>query len=784
MKHKCWLIQGCVLILIGLFFGQTIAAGPHLSLTADEPVHMAQGYVYWIQGDFRLQRPVAQPPLPDLLPGAFLTLQPGPNIEQLAGWADADLSRFSRAFIDWYGDRDVLPAATFASRAPIALIAVIGVAFAFRWAREAFGAKGGLLTVTLLAFDPNFIAHAGLATTDVLLAVWTFGSVYAASQWMKSRRVWPWGLMTGLFLGFALGSKTSGFFAPGMIGLLFSLRALGNIKDLRTAPGDLLTRAVFWLKRYLLTLGLAFLVLWVLYRFEVRPLPGLNLPIPFATHWVIWQEMVTHLQDGHIAYLMGEISHTGWWYYYPLTFLLKTPPPTLILLLAALLAGVKSAQRRWWDRRAIWLPALLYGIAAISSNIDIGYRYLLVMLPFLYILCGGWLTKAKRNWQRWLTAAFIIWLMMSAALTFPHYLAYFNPVIAASDNEAAYLVDSNLDWGQGFIALERWTEKHATQKPLFISYYTFVDPTHYDLDYTPIAPAADAPPVLEQHFDPKPGTYAISATPLQGVMVAQEETHSWFRQREPIARPGNAIFVYEIPEEKNRPEWIAQCTVPVAPLSQEAIIEGFGQADLRQVTFDCTQSWVYPGGGRAAGQYALFLETALADDVFIEQQLLDTSLSYEQKQAGVRPPFRLYARDVGPTQPHHTPDATVQVGEALNFLGYTLQEQNIRPGEPLLVETYWQVRQQSEPISIMLHVSGPEGTPVLVGDGLGFPVDQWQSGDIFVQKHSLPIPEDAVSGRYRLYTGAYDLETITPYRIFTDGTALGERLELTDLQIP
>jgi hypothetical protein len=84
----------------------------------------------------------------------------------------------------------------------------------------------------------------------------------------------------------------------------------------------------------------------------------------------------------------------------------------------------------------------------------------------------------------------------------------------------------------------------------------------------------------------------------------------------------------------------------------------------------------------------------------------------------------------------------------------------------------------------MLHLVDTEGTPAMVGDGIGFTVDQWQPGDIFVQKHSLSIPEDAKPGRYQLYTGAYDLNTITPYSVSADGTMIGERMELTTIQIP
>jgi hypothetical protein len=122
--NKPSFLRYSILALLLLFFAQTVGAGPRLSLTADEPVHMAQGYVYWTRGDFRMQRPVAQPPLSDLLPGAFLALQPGPEPETLAGWEEADLSRFTRDFVKWYGP--ALNSATFASRFPIALIALLG----------------------------------------------------------------------------------------------------------------------------------------------------------------------------------------------------------------------------------------------------------------------------------------------------------------------------------------------------------------------------------------------------------------------------------------------------------------------------------------------------------------------------------------------------------------------------------------------------------------------------------------------------------------------------------
>ncbi len=60
----------------------------------------------------------------------------------------------------------------------------------------------------------------------------------------------------------------------------------------------------------------------------------------------------------------------------------------------------------------------------------------------------------------------------------------------------------------------------------------------------------------------------------------------------------------------------------------------------------------------------------------------------------------------------------------------------------------------------MLHLSGADGVPIAVGDGLGVPVDQWLQGDIIAQRHALTIPDDAPPGAYQVRSGAYWLDDL------------------------
>ncbi|RME31894.1 MAG: phospholipid carrier-dependent glycosyltransferase [Thermoflexia bacterium] len=764
--------------LLFCFFAQVVLAGPRLSLTADEPVHMAQGYVYWTRMDWRFAWAVAQPPLPDALAGIGLLLQPGPVVEELEGWAGGDHSRFVSAFLHWYGPGRALEAATFVSRFPITLVALIGAAFVYRWARERFGRRGGWLALCPFAFDPNLLAHSGLATTDVLLTVWGFVGVYAATRWAATRS-WKWGLLSGVVLGLALGSKTSGFFPLGIVGLLGFIWALEEFRQERGA------RVWFrWAGRLAALAALAALTLWALYGFELQP-------YPFATHLLLWRMLRKHVAEGHMAFLMGQVGHHGWWYYYPVAFLLKTPLPTLLLVGMAFLVPGYSL-RRWWQNRDLWLHPLLYGIATLFSTIAIGYRYLLPVLPFLYILAG----RATRSTEYGVRIPYsvlripysvfriplLLWLALGTLRVFPHYLTFFNELAGGPYGGHRYLVDSNLDWGQSFKALRGWLQKHENGGTPYLSFYTYAGPDLYGIVYRPIPPAPYTPLALPSRFDPPPGLYVIGATTLQGVMLNDPDTYDWFRHREPIARPGIALFVYRVLPHDPQPTWLAQCTVPVAPLTPEAAADGFGRSDLRLAYFDCTSGWLYPTGGRDPGWFALFRPTALSDDPFVPRQLTSARLSFEQRRTGALPPFVIYEQEVGPLRPSLPSRALTRLG-ALTFLGHTVSG-TPKPGQTVEIETWWRVEDvPARPLSVMMHLVGPEGEPVIVSDGLAVPVDQWRPGDIIVQRHRLSIPADAPSGEYQPYTGVYWLDTMERWPVEIDNKPAGDRIPLPVVKV-
>jgi len=219
--------------------------------------------------------------------------------------------------------------------------------------------------------------------------------------------------------------------------------------------------------------------------------------------------------------------------------------------------------------------------------------------------------------------------------------------------------------------------------------------------------------------------------------------------------------------------WIAQCNAPVVPLTADAVDEGLGISELRQIIFDCEQSWVLAGGGATSGWYARAIpeQTRLQwPDAGVQRSELlpawmaampleGMMLSYVQPRNGTLPAFAMWECN-GCGLPE--PERTVELDGVVAFLGISAPSVT-SAGTTVDVMTFWEiVTLPNRPISLKLHLSGDDGVPIAVGDGLGYPVGQWEPGDQLIQRHSLALDETMPPGEYALSTGAYWLDNLAP----------------------
>jgi len=760
-----------------LLFAQLLAPATRLSATVDEGFHVTSGYEFLRTGHMRLLD--EHVPLAKALfawPLFFVPDLPPP--EQANSYAQGDLIGVAQETVLAYQPIDRV---IVACRIPVALLTVLLAATVYRWAARCFGPAAGLLALALFAFDPNILAHGSLATTDMGATAFIFWAVAAFSRYLQ-RPTWQrWGIAV-LFLGLAQGAKLTALLLLPLLGALALLTAW-----LRTEGGRwrAVARQALSYSAMVLT---AALVLWALYRFEVRPLPAIThgqLPLPAASHIERWLRLQANIDYGREAFLLGQNRMHGWRLYFPIAFVVKTPLPTLLLLgLAGVQVGRSQVARdrsqagtcdlRFGTCHLLLFP-LLYAVAALFSTIDIGYRHLLPILPFLFVFASRLASPLRRSsaLTRALPPLLLLWLAFNALSISPHYLAFFNELAGGADNGYRFLADSNTDWGQGLKDLARYQQENGV-RPLKLSLFTFLDPAVYGVDYEPLAPMVGAPPVLPRRFNPAPGWYAISATTLDGVPLPLPSTFDWFRRRQPVARVAHVLFVYDV--QPVDADWVAQCAAPVAPLPAAVVEEGFGLPGLRQAVFDCAQSWLWPDGGTTAGWYVQPItsvdslrwpwrdEEAAWLPLWARRLPLEgLSLSYVQSTPGELPPFAIWEWSAAATLPDWEGEGLV-LGETLAFLGHDAPAV-ARAGASIEVLTAWRVvAVPARPLSLMLHLTAADGAPLAIGDGLGVPIDQWRVGDIIVQRHVLSIPADAPPGSYPLQTGAYWLDDMAHLR--------------------
>jgi len=264
------------------------------------------------------------------------------------------------------------------------------------------------------------------------------------------------------------------------------------------------------------------------------------------------------------SYLLGKISRTGWHAYFPFALLVKTPATTLVLagtafaLLAALLARRRGGARARVVREAVFLivPPSVFLLGAMSSNLNIGYRHVLPLLPFLYSALGGVPAALAAHFgSRLGRSAGIAALALLAVETVtvrPYFLPFFNVFAGGSRGGLSLLSDSNLDWGQGLPALQRWMAERRVAH-VNLSYFGTADPRAYGVAFVPILGSYDLQVAgagragYAARRPELPGYVAVGATNLQGTYLypdSMSDAYAFLRRKHPTAVLAGSIYVY------------------------------------------------------------------------------------------------------------------------------------------------------------------------------------------------------------------------------------------------
>jgi 4-amino-4-deoxy-L-arabinose transferase-like glycosyltransferase len=485
----------------------------------DEPAHLAAGFE-WFHGRYDVD--ASHPPLARVLAALPLMSYPRP--------ARTDFATMGNELLYHGSYVKNLARMRFGNL----LLLMTGIIATAWWAKRVFSPIVGVVTAAMLATLPPLLGHAGVATTDLAAFTGIALSLLALDAFLESATT-----KRGALLGLALGVGLLGKFSFLVFFLACAILAYLARRPVRMQ----------W-RNAVLAIVVACATLWAGYRFDVRSaheyagdngayaltliapdalaLRIANVPIPAPAFFVGLGMLKMHDAQGHLSYLLGELSDRGWWYYFPVVFFYKTPLPFLILALwgAALLRGRAHV--------AVALMPLAILLIAMTSSINIGVRHILPLYaPLAMIAAYGAVeigTRTRDAFGRVAFAALLAWLFVGVAVSHPDYLAWFNEL--AQPNPARIAVDSNLDWGQDALRLARVVRELG------------IEELHADVMTNARLAAHGIRDVRQNPAGRITGWVAVSETTL--ALKARWGEYTWLRHYRPVRRVGASIRLYHI----------------------------------------------------------------------------------------------------------------------------------------------------------------------------------------------------------------------------------------------
>jgi hypothetical protein len=133
---------------------------------------------------------------------------------------------------------------------------------------------------------------------------------------------------------------------------------------------------------------------------------------------------------------------------------------------------------------------LFFGVAMFLVHLNVGVRYLFPVIPPLCVWIGG--LAAPVPWRgpspaRATSAAALVLigvLAVETATCTPWYLSFFNRFAGGPGGGYRLVNDSNVDWGQGLIALRDEMRRRGIRR-IHLAYHGTTDPALYGIDYIP-----------------------------------------------------------------------------------------------------------------------------------------------------------------------------------------------------------------------------------------------------------------------------------------------------------
>lgn len=569
------------LILAILAFGSS--AGD--SLTVDESPHIAAGYSYVVEGDYRLNP--EHPPLLKLLSGISIWVGDkltNQNIyfpNNITDWTDRVNAQWDMGYAFLFNSGNDANTIIWWARLPTIIVLLLGLPYIIYSVFYHTKNKSiALISGILYAFSPNVIAHGRLVTTDLIASL---SFLIVIDIWIRYLQNQSGKNIFYLILAiaFAFLSKFSTILLLPLLvltGFVYIVIKYWQDKTVLKRIGVLIRDFIIIALGVFVMINLVYFITMRNMSVETQlqlvqesfpqdnqisditkqtlssiiQLPGLQ----YFGQYLLGQAMVVQrVGGGNTTFLLGKFTNQSFIEYFPLTYLLKENLVIILSLFSIFLASIwiipvklKSKGKKWgasilnnWYLINIAIMILIYWFISIRGNLNLGIRHILPAVILTYIIIAFGIVKIliPLRFSKVLLSVFLIWYVASTILIYPSYISNLN-ILAGQNQGYQIFTDSNLDWGQDLKRLNNWT-KEKNIDTLYIDYFGTADVQYY-LPNTKIIP-------VKSTDGPKIGYTAISATMFQDSFYKRQNDQNyqeywWFAWRSPDYIIGNSILIY------------------------------------------------------------------------------------------------------------------------------------------------------------------------------------------------------------------------------------------------
>jgi 4-amino-4-deoxy-L-arabinose transferase-like glycosyltransferase len=453
----------------------------HNSATYDEPTYLRVAARWWRTGD---QEEITRMGSPLL----FWKLQQVPVSLWLDRSGSSELLDDPIARV-----RDVLPSVRIASL----WIWLAGLLITSWWSLRLYGPRAMAFAAWLFVLSPNLLANGTLATMEMPITASTIGLFALFWKYLETgRRRWFWA--SAAACGLAWACKFTAILFPPILALTWWLREWRGGASGRSWA-RLALHALIGLTGFIVVAGLAdfaingFATIPLSPSREAHPsllrwfgpIWGRRLAILYETtlpqDWVGFVIQTMHQAGGGPSYLFGETRMKGWWYYYFIALAVKVPLSFLVLVIVRTLTvrRVESDNARAFRNETLIPIALVsfLAITAAASTRNYGIRYLLPLAPLAIVWISALAEVPRWNWL-WVAVG-VVGSGVATARVHPYELTYFNVLGGGPIGGRKILSDSNLDWGQGLIALARLQRDEPAFRDLTLYHFGDVEAIAY-----------------------------------------------------------------------------------------------------------------------------------------------------------------------------------------------------------------------------------------------------------------------------------------------------------------